>query len=1081
MHFRFSRLIALPFAMFGAAHAADKPRVAPPESWVAAPLVAGAPAAGASSAAAAVLAADVQMRFDGKGSTRFSEYQVKIQTPEGLTAFGTVTSAWSSATDVVTFHRLNIIRGGVVIDCLPKDGVFNVIRRESKLESQATLDDVLTTVLRPEGLQVGDILDVALTLRRDDPLLVGAFDDSVEAFDAAPLANLRIKAIWPDQAAVKWQVSEGFGPAKVTRAGGETTVAIESHDLQPLIPPHGAPARYQHGRTFQVSNYAQWSDVAAKLQPLYAAAATIQPGGALAGEVKAIAARTTDPKARTLAALMLVEDKVHYFEQAIGDGGLNPSPADLTWTRRWGDCKAKTVLLIAMLKSLGVEAEPVYVSVARGDGVGDRLPSLGVFDHVVTRATIAGHVLWLDGTRVGDTSLAALNTPNFGWVLPVRPRNAVLMRLLPEPFDRPQEVNQLDLDASAGLDVPAKAHGQMVTRGDAAKLLHTATGNLTESALQAALRAFWVGRYDFVTPTTMSAKYDAEAGEETLTMDGTAKLDWSGGYEADGARVGFKFDVHRDPGPNADAPFQLAYPSFEASEQTIILPNGGAGFTVEGDNVDRDLAGFHFHRKAEIVGGAFHLEASTHAMQPELSAAEMQKAVEPLAALGKTMIHVKAPAGYRRTLADLAALAATEPTTSDEYATRASAFLEAERLREAIRDEDKAIQLAPANGERLALRGLFYAWRRDNALATADLDQAEKLGAKTATIYRARGLVAENEKRWPDAVSAYQKALSLESKDDFALQHLAQTYESSKDFTLAIQTSDRYFDLFPDETRRHVRRAKIYVEMNDLPKARQEVAASPLDVKTDADRALLRIEILKQIGDKEGALAAATRLIATAPTAEAYLMRASLAPDQDYAKALTDVMTAARLDPKSVPALTSAARLEIKLKHYPQAETWLNKAVAVAPQDVALLYVKADLDVKSAAPVDQTKADFAKIRERAAGDAAALNSVCYTEATDGFDLTQALADCDASLKLDPANSAVLDSRGFVLLRMDRNADAVKAYDEALSEWPIADSFFGRSLAEARTQAGAAAERDRATAVAMSPNIAKTFEGYGVTR
>jgi len=73
---------------------------------------------------------------------------------------------------------------------------------------------------------------------------------------------------------------------------------------------------------------------------------------------------------------------VRYVLLAIDDGGYVPAPADTTWSRRFGDCKGKTVLLLALLRELGIDARPALVSVQGGDGLNERLPMVGAFDHV---------------------------------------------------------------------------------------------------------------------------------------------------------------------------------------------------------------------------------------------------------------------------------------------------------------------------------------------------------------------------------------------------------------------------------------------------------------------------------------------------------------------------------------------------------------------------------------------------------------------------------------------------------------------------------------------------------------------------
>ena len=91
-------------------------------------------------------------------------------------------------------------------------------------------------------------------------------------------------------------------------------------------------------------------------------AATIAPDSDLRAEIDAIAKASTDPKVRAFAALRLVEEKTRYFFIGIGDGGYVPAAADETWRRKFGDCKGKTALLLAVLKELNVPAEPALVS-----------------------------------------------------------------------------------------------------------------------------------------------------------------------------------------------------------------------------------------------------------------------------------------------------------------------------------------------------------------------------------------------------------------------------------------------------------------------------------------------------------------------------------------------------------------------------------------------------------------------------------------------------------------------------------------------------------------------------------------------
>ncbi len=75
------------------------------------------------------------------------------------------------------------------------------------------------------------------------------------------------------------------------------------------------------------------------------------------------------------------------------------------------------MLLIALLRELGVAAEPVLGNLEGSDGADLRLPSPTVFNHVLVKATIGGRATsW---TALSDRGLAAAS-PAFRWALPCR-------------------------------------------------------------------------------------------------------------------------------------------------------------------------------------------------------------------------------------------------------------------------------------------------------------------------------------------------------------------------------------------------------------------------------------------------------------------------------------------------------------------------------------------------------------------------------------------------------------------------------------------------------------------------------------
>lgn len=186
-------LLALVWA--AAASAATTLQFGPPQSWVK-PMT--LPAAGTDTQAAErVLLLDYQVDLTPQTVRYYAETVTRIQTPEGLSAAGTITVVWNPDIDVVTVHKIHILRGSQVIDVLGGAGqTFTIARRETNLD-YATLDDTLTGILQPAGLQVGDTIDIAYTLERSDPILAGTLAAQVEISPELSVAHLHISARWP--------------------------------------------------------------------------------------------------------------------------------------------------------------------------------------------------------------------------------------------------------------------------------------------------------------------------------------------------------------------------------------------------------------------------------------------------------------------------------------------------------------------------------------------------------------------------------------------------------------------------------------------------------------------------------------------------------------------------------------------------------------------------------------------------------------------------------------------------------------------------------------------------------------------
>ncbi len=599
---------------------------APAPDWVIAPPTA-ADAPLPPGAPVRVLYAEQQVRVTADGQEDYQASRMKLLSPEGLAA-GNLAVAWSPASEEMIVHRLAIIRGGQTIDILATQK-FTVIQRENNLE-QSMLDGDLTATLQTAGLQVGDEVEFAATKRHHDTGL----GERAEGFLQLPVVGMRgayrVRLLTPKGSSVSYRATADAPQPAVRDLGNETERQYLLTDPDTPTVPEDAPLRYRIARLVQFSDYADWAAVSHAFDPLYVRAGTLAADSPIRAEAARIAATSTDPARRVEAALRLVQDQIRYVYVGLDGGNYRPAAADETWKRRFGDCKAKTVLLIALLREMGIAAEPVLVASKGGDGIDQRLPTPGLFDHVVVRATVAGKPIWLDGTRLGDRTLATLDPPGSRWALPLRTGSVALEMIAPRPPRVPTRIDVVEIDASAGFDKPGRYHIQQTLRGDEIFGMRAQLAGVAASDANKLLATYWRQQMPDVEPSRTGWRFDDDNRLLVLDMEGEGKVDWDGD-DKDG-HTHYLFSGGFSP-PNErkrpkdqpqDAPFANDYPAFTCSATTVKVPPAGKGlhWSFSSRPMDRSLGGVAYWRIASFDGQTARMVRSYRVDVPEISAAD---------------------------------------------------------------------------------------------------------------------------------------------------------------------------------------------------------------------------------------------------------------------------------------------------------------------------------------------------------------------------------------------------------------------------------------------------------------------------
>lgn len=604
---------------------------------------------------------DVLMHLGPRGQEQYTGYRARLLHPNAL-QLGNLTVSWNPASGTAIVHTVKVHRDGQAIDVL-RDSKFEILRREDQLEA-AMLDGVLTAVLRVPDLRVGDELEVEFTVPTSDPSLKNK-EAGVLLLGPSPApGRYRLGLTWDKDHRPELKIGSGMQAAAIPQEDG---VDFRFDNPASLAPPKDAPSRYAWIRTVEYSDFPDWAAVSRHFAPLFHQAIQLSSGSPIKAEAARIAAAHASPQDRARAALKLVQQNVRYIYVGLNGGNLKPASADETWQRRYGDCKGKTALLLALLAELGIEAQPVLVNSTGGDnGLNQRLPSPGLFDHVIVRARIGGQFHWLDGTLPPVASLALSPVGPFEWVLPLSMQGQPIEQIVWKPPQAPDELSLFDIDARAGFDKPARITSTSIKRGVDGLLVFQQLSGLSSDQILASFRQSLIGN-TWQAIDDVQWRYDEKAGVSILTITGTGTVEWDD--DGNGARSlalpggGFNPPEKRiRPAEQDQSLPYYAKSEFSCHVTTVRVPTSTSPRQWSSKpGFDMMFFGRNYHRAFEYRDGAIRMVRGSRIEQREIDATTAKRDNDRIATFDNSMGYIYFnPAGHKMDVGNGGAVPATD-------------------------------------------------------------------------------------------------------------------------------------------------------------------------------------------------------------------------------------------------------------------------------------------------------------------------------------------------------------------------------------------------------------------------------------
>jgi tetratricopeptide (TPR) repeat protein len=731
---------------------------------------------------------DRQMRAEGDSVSTYVDYAFRAASPEQLQAIGAMMLQWHPDKGDVFVHKLEIIRDGTIIPLSVTAKDFAVLRREQALEQQA-LNGILTATYQVPGLKTGDTVRFAFSIQFRDPALGGNVSWSVPHFMEpfqVDSANVRISL--PADGRHKWRSSMAHAAPVTSVDGGRTEVVFKEPLPKAPDMPEDAPLRFRPPALIDLTSFADWRAVSMQGEQIYRAGRDIDPASDLAKRVADIEKTSSDPLTRTAGALRLVQDEIRYLFNGQAQGNYVPQTVKETWTNKYGDCKAKTLLLLALLDRLGIKAEAALVHSSQGDLLASRLPSFNAFDHVIVRAEISGEIYWLDGTQIGGRLETLIENPSFRNALPLRAAGSDLEKIPLRLSSVALTADTLELDASAGLAMPKMFKLTSTLRGPEAVKIKVALPSINAEARRELIAKVVADTLSNALVLSSDITIDEATGIARLEATGIAELNWQ---QEDDQRFGqlesvldsFSAEADRARPAWKDIPVNVVVDQHKVSNVTLKLPKSATPFSLGPLKVlDEQIWGVRIKRAISLSGDVVKLNELARSEQFEVAAAELPKERERFARLAKEQIKIIAPESYplewqefrtarkegrvKAIEAAFAAYIAKDPKKPEGYLRRSEFYTSLKEKNAAIADLTKVISLEP-DANSYQTRAWLNQFSNPKA-ALADIAEAQKIDPASTYSAQLYARLMSRQGKFDEALAAIENAQSLQ-EDKYAL------------------------------------------------------------------------------------------------------------------------------------------------------------------------------------------------------------------------------------------------------------------------------------------------------------------------
>lgn len=384
----------------------------------------------------------------------FRHFAVEVLNAEGIQSFSNLNISFDPTYQTLKLHKLQIIRDGKIIDKL-KTSSINTLQRETSLE-RSIYDGSLTTSIILNDIRKNDILEYSYTIQGFNPINKGNYTTYFYHQYDVPVSRVYTRAIFNKSKKINYKLFNKTAEPTIKTTGLTVEYIWDTFANDYKLYDTNTPSWFDIHKNVEITSYSNWEEVVNWGLPLY----TVKNDNL---KVKELQLDNLTKEQRIVKLIRFVQDEVRYFGFESGINSYKPHKPSKVLNQRYGDCKDKSLLLIALLNTEGVKAFPLLVNTTNGKSIIDRLPTPGIFNHCVVKIEFEGKDYFVDPTisnQGGDLSRLYFPDYDYGLLIKKGEKNLIELPKQNVPKLKIEEIIYInEIEGAADIEIKSTYSG----------------------------------------------------------------------------------------------------------------------------------------------------------------------------------------------------------------------------------------------------------------------------------------------------------------------------------------------------------------------------------------------------------------------------------------------------------------------------------------------------------------------------------------------------------------------------------------------------------------------------------------------